>query len=358
MSRCLTTIGKYSFLLLLLMAIATGCRNNKNTNNTQETEKPTTAIDNHLELIKKRGKLICGINDRLPGFSYKEANGDYSGLSVDLCRAIAAALFNDPTKVEFRHLEPEERFKAIKTGKVDLLSRNTTWTMSRDTAQGLEFPPTNFYDSQGLLVPQDSNIDSLEDLQGKSICVGAKTTSEANIEVQMRKRNIAYSPIAFDDIDLMYTAYEAKNCDAATSDISELAIRRVSLTTPRAHKILDEVLSKEPLGPVIANGEPEWFDVVEWVGYSMIKAEELGINSQNINRLEQSKNPTIQRFLGKSENMGKDLGLSNDFAQRVILQVGNYGEVYDRNIGKPFGLARGVNALWQNGGLIYAPPFR
>ena len=354
---------KSNLLLLIFVVFLVSCTNSdryafSTDINDQEQETNNTEINNRLNLIKKRGKLICGVNDQLPGFSYKEKDGNYSGISVDLCRAIAVAIFNDKTKVEFRHLESEKRFAAVESGQVDILSRNTTWNLSRDTSGGLDFPPTNFYDGQGLLVGVNSGIDKLEDLNGKSICVSANTTTEDNLAIQMRKRNIAYNPMKFEDKKAMYGAYESNSCSAATADRSELVARRSSLANPVAHKVLAEVISKAPLGPVIANGEPEWFDVVEWVSNAMVKAEELGINSQNVDRFAGTKNPAIQRFLGMEGDLGKNIGLSNDFAYKIVKNVGNYGEVYDRNIGKPFNLERGANNLAQSGGLIHSPPFR
>ncbi|MCC0176162.1 amino acid ABC transporter substrate-binding protein [Waterburya agarophytonicola K14] len=349
-------------LLALMLTTIWGCteRNRQRLGKSNEIEQLENGadLDNRLNTIKKRGKLICGIDDRLPGFSYKESDGSYSGISVDLCRAIAVVLFEDTSKVEFRHLNSQERFTAVASGEVDILSRNTTWTFSRDTSGGLDFPPTNFYDGQGLLVAEDSEINNLNDLNGKSVCVAANTTAENNLGIQMRKRNLAYTPITFEDTETMYRSYESQDCQVVTSDRSDLIARRTSFTNPGAHKVLDLVFSKEPLGPVIANGEPEWFDVVEWVFYATIKAEEMGINSQNIDRFAQTKNPAIRRFLGMEEDLGKNIGLSQDFAQKIIKSVGNYGEIYDRNIGKPFDLSRGENNLVKNGGLLHSPPFR
>ncbi|MFM2314369.1 MAG: hypothetical protein RLZZ04_3645 [Cyanobacteriota bacterium] len=311
-----------------------------------------------LAIIKNRGKIICGINDQLLGFSYKKPDGSYSGISVDLCKAIATALFNDPQQVEFRHLQSQERFRAVVTGQVDLLSRNTTWTLSRDTSVGLDFPLTNFYDGQGLLVRKASGITQLEDLNGKSICVSKGTTSATNLVEAMRKHNIGYFPLLFETENQLYAAYEAKKCDAATADRSELVARRSQLKEANMHQVLDVLISKEPLGPAIANGEPAWFDVVKWVSYAMVKAEELKISSKNIDSFNDAKNPEIRRFLGMEGNIGTTLELPPDFARRIVQHVGNYGEVYERNIGKPFHLARGANALWQDGGLMYSPPFR
>lgn len=342
-------------LLSIVSIVITGCiKNNGESAAVNETYKR----GQRLETIIKRGKLICGINEQLLGFSYKEPDGSYSGISVDLCRAIAAALFNDPTKVEFRHLKQEERFEAVTAGKVDILSRNTTWNLSRDTSGDMDFPPTNFYDGQGILVRQNSNITKLENLEGASICVPAQTTSEENLAEQMRKYRIGYLPMPLENIEQLYGAYDAQKCDAVTSDISELVARRSQLDNPNDHQLLDAVISKEPLGPVIANDEPAWLDVVTWVSYATIKAEELNVSSQNIDRLNNSKNAEIRRLIGIEGNIGNNLGLSNDFAKRVIKHVGNYDEIYERNIGEPFNLARGANALWKNGGLMHSPPFR
>lgn len=354
------TFKSSPLILALILILVSGCSPNQTslTNISQPAAAKKTNLGNRLDTIQKRGKLICGINEQLLGFSYKEQNDLYSGISIDICRALAVALFDDPTKVEFRHLKAEKRFAAVSSGQVDLLSRNTTWTLGRDTSEGLEFPPTTFYDGQGILVGSTSNIDTIQDLNGKSICVGLNTTTEVNLAEEMRKRNLSYTPVTFEDINQMYDTYNAKKCDAATADRSELIARRTSLTKPDDHKVLAEVISKEPLGSAIANEQPEWFDVVKWVTYAMIKGEELGINSENINSFSQSQNPQIRRFLGQEGDLGQQIGLSNDFAKKVIAQVGNYEEIYERNIGKPFNLERGRNALWKNGGLIYAPPFR
>ncbi len=363
-------------LALMLINVSGGC-NSKNTNaqsnNNQLEQKIVNSNDypkstlspadllhkrDRLAMVKNRGSLFCGINGQLPGFSAVDEQGNYSGIDVDLCRAVAAALFDDPTKIEYRELNTGERFTAVQSGAVDLLSRNTTWTLSRDTSVGLEFTPTTFYDGQSLLVGEASNIERLEDLDGKSICVLLGTTNEQNLTEQMRKQNLNYAPVVFEETDALYSAYEQKNCDAVTSDRSQLIVRRASLTNPDTHKVLDLVLSKEPLGPLIANGQPQWFDVVKWVTYAMIRAEELDINSQNIDSFFQTNNPEIRRFLGLEGKLGESLGLSNDFTVRVIKHVGNYGEVYERHIGKPFGLERGLNALSTDGGLMYSPPFR
>ena len=346
---------KLTPVLMALVLLMGACSNSGgNSENTSED----SGSSSRLNTVKARGNLVCGVNGQLPGFSFVDENGEYSGLDVDFCRAVAAALFDDPTKVEFRDLGAQERFVAVQSGEVDLLSRNTTWTISRDTSVGMEFAPTTFYDGQGLLATKASNIEELEDLDGKSVCVLSGTTNEQNLADRMRKLSLNYSPVVFEDVDLLYAAYEQGRCEVATSDRSQLTARRVVLAKPDEHQVLEVVLSKEPLGPLTANGDSQWFDVVKWVTYAMIQGEELGINSQNVASFAQTKDPEIGRFLGTEGNLGEDMGLPNDFAQKVVKHVGNYGEVYQRNIGEPFGLERGLNALWSDGGLMYSPPFR
>ncbi len=320
-----------------------------------DSPKPSSS---RLDTVKSRSSLICGVNGQLPGFSFVDENGEYSGIDTDLCRAVAAALFDDPSKVEFRDLSSQERFTAVQTGEVDLLSRNTTWTVSRDTSVGMEFAPTTFYDGQGMMVTKASGIKKLEDLEGKTICVKAGTTTELNLADQMRKGGIKYTPVVIDDDDTLYTSYGEGRCEGVTSDRSQLTARRAILPNPDDHVVLDLVMSKEPLGSVVANGDSNWFDAVKWITYALIQAEEFGITSENLSSFENTEDPSIRRFLGLEGNLGEDMGLPNDFAARAIKHVGNYGEIYDRNIGKPFDLERGPNELWTNGGLLYSPPFR
>ncbi|MEL6495915.1 MAG: amino acid ABC transporter substrate-binding protein [Cyanobacteria bacterium J06623_7] len=343
---------KLSSLAVTFLLLIGGCTSNKNTQ--EETDKVFSRLDTVLE----RGNLVCGVSGELPGFSFVNESGEYSGMDVDLCRAVASALYNDPSLVEFRNLSTQERFLAVQSGEVDILSRNTTWTLSRDTSVGMEFAPTTFYDGQGLLVSKASNVERLEDLSGKSVCVLSQTTHEQNIADRMRKLGIDYSPVVFEDNDLLYNAYEQGRCQATTSDRSQLVVRRATMSKPDEHQVLEEVLSKEPLGPVTVNGDSEWFDVVKWAMYAMIQAEELGITSENIDNFTETEDPQIKRFLGLEGNLGKEMGLPNDFAARVVRHVGNYSEVYERNIGGPFELDRGLNALWSDGGLLYSPPFR
>ena len=344
-------------LLASLLFSTNGCTTDINLTSSDRT-KQSLNTDNRLDVVKERGSLICGVNGQLPGFSSVDSQGNYSGIDVDLCRAVASALFDDPNAVEFRDLNAEERFAAIQSGEVDLLSRNTTWTLSRDAVDGMDFTPITFYDGQGLLVAEDSEIENLEDLDRKSICVASGTTSEQNLAEQMQKRGLSYTPVVVENTDLLYSTYEQGDCEIATGDRSQLISLRATLKNPEQHQVLNLVLSKEPLSLVVADGQPEWFDVVKWVTYATIKAEELGINSQNIDRLSRTKNPQIKRFLGIEGSLGQNMGLSPDFAKRVVTQVGNYEEIYDRNIGQPYGLPRGANALWKNGGLMYSPPFR
>lgn len=351
--------SKFSSILLALVSIGivTGCSNGGNVAE-GEAESEVGSDASLLGTVLDRGGLVCGVNGQLPGFSFVDENGEYSGMDVDLCRAIASALFDDPSQVEFRDLGAQERFVAVQSGEVDLLSRNTTWTLSRDTSVGMEFAPTTFYDGQGLLVTNASNIQAVEDLDGRAVCVLSGTTNEQNLADRMRRLGLNYSPVVFEDVDLLYAAYEQGRCEAATSDRSQLTARRAVLGQPDDHQVLDLVLSKEPLGPLTANGDSQWFDVVKWVTYAMIQAEELGINSQNVDSFAETEDPTIRRFLGLEGSLGEDMGLPNDFAYRVVKNVGNYGEIYQRNIGEPFDLERGLNALWTDGGLMYSPPFR
>lgn len=322
------------------------------------SDKITQSRSSHLDAVKERGYLICGIGGELPGFSFVDATGNHAGLDVDLCRAVASALFDDPTKVKFLNFDTQARFSALDSGKVDLLSRNTTNTLSRDTKLGWEFTPTTFYDAQGFMVRKDSDIDTLSNLAGKSICIADRTPSLRTLSDRLQQLNLQYEPILFEDNEALFDAYDHGRCAVVTRDISQLAIYRQLLANPQEHKILSQTISKEPLAPAVQDGDSTWSDVVKWVTYAMIQAEELDIDSENINIYRNSKDGEIKRFLGIEGNLGSQMGLSNDFAVRVIRHVGNYHEVYERNLGQPFGLERGKNALWRDGGLMYSPPFR
>jgi general L-amino acid transport system substrate-binding protein len=343
--------------LLILVSSLTACSQPDNTKKTEEA-KPEAATNSRLKTVISRGKLICGVNGQLPGFSFVDQNGQYSGMDVDICKAVAAALFDDPNKVEYRNLSAQERFTAVQSGEVDLLARNTTWTISRDTSVGMEFAPPIFYDGQGIMATKASGIKTLEDLNNKSVCVQSGTTTELNLTDQMRKLGLSYIPVVFDDADAIYAAYQEGRCDAATSDRSQLVARRTIMPNSSEQVVLPVVLSKEPLAPMVANGDSPWFDTVKWVTFALIQAEEFGINRQNLATFTNTEDPGIRRFLGLEGQLGTDMGLSNDFAARIIKHVGNYGEIYERNIGKPFQLERGQNKLWTQGGLLYSPPFR
>lgn len=314
-----------------------------------------------LQTVLDRGELVCGVDGGIPGFSFVDDSGAYSGLDVDTCRAVAAALFDDPDAVEYRRLDSTERFEALKGGEVDMLARNTTWTTSRDTSVGMEFAPTTFYDGQGMMVKEGSGITSLEDFEGKSVCVETGTTTELNLTDQMRQRGVNFEPVVFQDADAAYAAYDEGRCDGMTSDKSQLIARRTTLTNPDENILMDVTMSKEPLGPVTTNNDSAWFDTVKWVTFALFQAEEFGLTSDNIEQeAESTEDPNILRFVGSEGTLGSDMGLPNDFALRAIKHVGNYGEIYERNLGPEteFDLPRGQNTLWTEGGLQYSPPFR
>ena len=326
----------------------------------EEKEEAQQTGGSLLDTVKARGKLICGVNQALPGFGYLDQSGNFAGFDVDFCKAVAAAIFDDPNAVEYRPLTAQERFTALQTGEVDVLIRNTTWTLSRDTSVGLDFGVVTFYDGQGIMVRKADNITSMEDLNGAAICVQTGTTTELNLADQMRARGLDYEPVVFEDADSTFNAYEEGRCDAVTTDKSGLVSRRTVLQNPDDHVILDVTLSKEPLGPAVLQGDPIWHDVIMWVVFATIQGEEFGITSQNIDDFMNSEDPNVRRFLGLEGDLGTGLGLTNDFAYRVVKHVGNYAEIYDRNLGPdtPFNLPRGLNALWTDGGLLYSPPFR
>jgi general L-amino acid transport system substrate-binding protein len=326
-----------------------------------------------LQEVIDRGTLRCGVNDSVPGFGFTGEAGDPEGFDIDFCRAVAAAVLGDAEAVEFTVLTAEQRFTALQAGEVDVLIRNTTWTSSRDGTEGARFLHTTFYDNQRMMVPADSGVQSLEDLDGETICVLAGTTTELNLETVFQARGIAYEPLAFEETDPLQEAFIQGRCGAWTSDASQLAGIRSNWPEgqggPEALVILEENMSKEPLGPLVRDGDDDWADAVNWAVISTIAAEELGVNSGNVQEMLESEDPEVLRLLGQPapveaggtpEPFDAGLGLPADFAVQVIEQVGNYGEIYDRHVGPdtPLELERGFNALWTDGGLQYAPPYR
>jgi general L-amino acid transport system substrate-binding protein len=325
------------------------------------TTTSRSTSSSQLDIVLKRGKLICGVSGQLPGFSFVDEKGKYSGLDVDVCKAIAIALFDDAEKVEYRNLNAKERFTALQAGEVDILSRNTTATLSRDSVVGLDFAPVVFYDSQGVMVKKDSGIKTLKDFEGKAICTQTGTTTEQNLSDQMRKFGVKYTPVVFEDVNAAFSSYEEGRCQGVTADRSQLVSKRTTLPKPENNIILEEVLSKEPLAPAVKNGDSKWSDALRWVVFATIEGEELGLNSENIEQITATtRDPNIKRLVGKEGELGKGLGLSNDFAYRIIKKLGNYGEIFDRNLGKQsqLKLDRGQNKLWKEGGLMYSLPFR
>jgi general L-amino acid transport system substrate-binding protein len=313
-----------------------------------------------LAAVQERGQLICGVNGGLPGMSVlDEATGQYQGMDADYCRAVAAAVLGDPNAVQYVALTADQRATAIQGGEVDVIFRNTTNTLERDAQWG-NFGPTVFYDGQGMMVRAELGVTTLEELAGATICVTSGTTTELNLADQMRFLGVEYDPVTAAEIDTVYGSYEEGRCDAVTSDRSQLVGRRSAFANPDEHVILDAVMSKEPLGPVVASGDDQWADIVRWVVYATIEAEEQGITSENLAEFQGGENPNVQRLLGETGELGSLLGLENDFVVDVITAVGNYGQIYDRAFGPEttLDLERGPNALWTNGGLMYSPPFR
>lgn len=313
-----------------------------------------------LDDIKAKGFVQCGVSQGLPGFSNPDAAGNWTGIDVDLCKGVAAAVFGDATKVKFVPLSAKERFTALQSGEIDVLSRNTTWTMSRDTTLGLNFAGVNYYDGQGFMVRNDLGVKSALELSGASVCTNTGTTTELNVADYFRANKMEYEIVAFEKADEVVAAYDAGRCDVYTTDQSGLYAQRLKLTNPADHSVLPEVISKEPLGPVVRQGDDQWFNIVKWTHFAMVNAEELGVSKANIGETMGSDNPAVKRLLGVEGEFGASLGLSNDWAAMIIKQVGNYAEVFDANVGPdtPLAIARGTNDLWSRGGLQYAPPIR
>jgi general L-amino acid transport system substrate-binding protein len=313
-----------------------------------------------LKRTVSRGEVLCGVNKGLPGFSIPDDKGNWTGFDVDFCRAVAAAIFNDPKRAKFIALDANERFKELQNRKVDILSRNTTWSMSREENYDLYFPAVAYYDGQGFMLPSSRKIDSALDLNDSRVCVQEGTTTQLNLSDYFRTNNMKYTEMKFPKLEEVVKAYESGKCDTFTADVSQLFALRLNLPKPDDHVILPDVISKEPLAPVVRQRDDDWMMIVKWTLYAMINAEELGVTSQNIDEALKSKKPDVMRLVGTEGSYGEDLGLTKDWAVRIIRHVGNYGEVYERNVGaqSKLKIPRGLNQLWSAGGIQYAPPIR
>jgi len=313
-----------------------------------------------LQTVKDRGALKCGVNTGLPGFASQNDQGEWQGLDVDYCKAIAAAVFGDPSKVQYSPLSAVQRFPALQNSEVDVLARNTTWTMDRDTTLGLTFAGVNYYDGQGFMVKKELNVSSALELSGATVCVQSGTTTELNLADFFRTNNMEYNPVVIESQSDVNSAYDSGRCDVLTTDASGLAASRLEMGSPDDHAILPEIVSKEPLGPAVRQGDTEWLNVVKWTHYALLNAEELGVTQANVEEMLDSENPEIRRLLGKDKNFGESIGVSQDWAVNIIKAVGNYGEIFERNIGvdTPLKIQRGQNALWTKGGLQYGMPIR
>lgn len=333
-------IGRFVFLTSLLMLNAAAAQT--------------------LKTVRERGALVCGVSQGLPGFSEKDGSGNWAGFDVDFCRAVAAAIFNDASKVNFVPLNAGERFDALKSGKIDVLSRNSTWTLSREVEYGVIFAGITYYDGQGFLVRKARNVTSALELGGTRVCVQKGTTTELNLADYFSANGMKLEVISFDAAADTVKAYDQGRCDVFSSDVSQLYSERLTLTKPSDHVILVDIISKEPLGPAVRQGDEQWFNVVKWVHFAMINAEELGVASKNIGDALKSDKPDVKRLLGREDGFGEGLGLTNDWAARIVALVGNYGEVFERTIGgrSKIAIPRGLNHLWSAGGIQYAPPIR
>ncbi len=313
-----------------------------------------------LDDVKAKGHIQCGVSQGLAGFSNPDDKGNWTGMDVDVCRAVAAAVFGDASKVKYTPLSAKERFTALQSGEVDMLSRNTTWTATRDTALGLNFAGVNYYDGQGFMVRKSLGVTSALQLAGAAVCTNTGTTTELNVADYFRANNMKYEVVAFEKADEVVQAYDKGRCDVYTTDASGLYSQRLKLANADDHIVLPEIISKEPLGPVVRQGDDQWFNLVKWSLFLMVNAEEMGVTSKNVDEMKGSSNPAVKRLLGVEGNFGENLGVGNDWGYNIIKQVGNYGESFDANVGPdtPLGIARGVNALWSKGGIMYAPPVR
>ena len=349
-----------AFLVMAIAACAVAAPAPVTTESEDMEMEPAQSGSSTLEQVMERGNIICIGNASAPGFGYVGEDGSFSGLDIDFCRALAAAIFGDAEAYEIRPATASERFSVLTAGEGDVLIRNTTDTMTRDTDLGGDFAPTTFYDGQGIMVRAADGINSLEDLAGGSVCVATGTTTELNLADVMAARGIDYEPVVFEGNDETIAAYESGRCDAYTTDKSGLTGRRAAMADPTAHVILNETLSKEPLAPMVRHGDNQWEDIVRWVVYTTFLAEEFGVTSENVDSMMNSDDPNIRRLLGVDGEFGAKIGLDNDWSYNVIKLVGNYAEIYDRNLGPDtdFYIPRGLNRSWVDGGLLYAPPIR
>ncbi|MRI34083.1 amino acid ABC transporter substrate-binding protein [Endozoicomonas sp. OPT23] len=313
-----------------------------------------------LETVKEKGFLSCGVNTGLPGFASPDDKGKWSGMDVDVCRGVAAAVLGNADKVKYIPLTAKERFTALQSGEIDVLSRNTTWTLTRDASLGLNFAGVAYYDGQGFMVSKDLGVTSAKQLDGAAVCIQSGTTTELNLADYFRTNGMKYQPVVFDTSDGTAKGFDSGRCDVLTSDQSQLYALRLRLSKPDKAVVLPEVISKEPLGPLVRQGDDQWFNIVKWSLSAMINAEELKVTSANIDKMKSSTNPSIKRLLGIEGPKGKGMGLNDDWSYQVIKQVGNYGEIFENNVGEgsPLKIERGLNALWSDGGILYAPPFR
>lgn len=313
-----------------------------------------------LKSVQKKGFLQCGVSQGLPGFSNTDNKGKWSGIDVEVCRSMAAALFNDPAKVKFTPLSAKERFTALQSGEIDILSRNTTWTMTRDNKLGVDFVGVTYYDGQGFLVRKKLGVKSAKDLDGASVCTNTGTTTELNVTDYFRAQGMKIKLVAFEKSDEVVRAYDTGRCDVYTTDQSGLYANRLKLKKPADHIVLPEIISKEPLGPLVRHGDNAWGDIARWTLYVLVAAEELGVTKANVDKMLKSKNPEIKRLLGVEGELGSFLGLKKSWGYQIVKHVGNYGEIFERNVGvnTPLKIKRGLNALWTDGGLQYSMPFR
>jgi general L-amino acid transport system substrate-binding protein len=313
-----------------------------------------------LDAVKQRGQLACGVHTGLPGFGAADDKGVWSGLDIDYCRAVAVAVLGDPNKIRFVPTTPKERFAALQSREIDVLIRSTTWTLSRDSSLGFSFAGVNYYDGQGFMVKKSANVKRAKELNGATICVQTGTTTELNLADFFRTNNLQYKPVVFEKVDEAVRAYATDRCDAYTTDASGLYAVRLTLANPEDHMVLPDIISKEPLGPLVRQDDVQWFTIVKWVHFALLNAEELGVTKANVDQMLGSPNPDVKRLLGKEGDYGKGLGLDNEWAYKLVKQLGNYGEIFERNVGSGSRLKidRGVNRLWTQGGIQYAPPIR